>query len=826
MSKKSTKVLSGALATSLALGAMPVFADTSVDYDALYAVANEAALKAQKEGTQEAITAARTAIKPLLDAYNAGEEWLAAMVGTLSSMVDEVQQKLFNDFYAMIYDVVDGKPVLKETLTQAEIDEARDYVLGFKTYEGNAEYINTWSAAVDAFQQKKYDAAYAAVEKAEKSQLQEDIDAAQKLMDELATSKNAEVAKWVTDVQAKLDAVEAIEVLKVESVSAINDLKSKELTVTGKVTKPAELLGGLKADITVNKIDDKGEATVQTATSVLSLDKKDGSFKQSINTNAYTAGNYQVVITASAGIGEEAVEVEVTKDFTIDKVELEAINKVVDAVNKSVTQLQLEEALNAPEFVGVDAELLIQYDAALSAKPYATVKAIQTVIDNVNKGQNETAEVKAIVDAAKLNDQKTLLSALNKATLEVTETVETVEVTRVVTVDSKNLADYALAIRTSETATKIDGKADNVATIVDKVNKIKETAKAESLNVSEVNALVTTLKLELAKELVDTDPSTPITNVEDAVKAYNLAVTKANEAIVKYNAAVASAQEYRELDVDGALDNTGAVNIALAAVKVSKENLDKELTPALPATAKVTADIGTKTAALLATDANGIGNKTDGGLLKTVETAKAAAKANADRTAALADYKALAKRADALELVKGAGVYKTADDANIALVAKTTGFTSELTALEEANEVLENIVDLNEGIKAKDVAKVEKALIALNVDYAAASAKYADLPKANRNEVAVEFIEATTALVDTVAKADLQTVYTAYAKKISDVTAAVLNSTMKTALENVVGEDVVITLEQAEAFINNFPKDEDGARVAYKTLAAIKAAIN
>lgn len=229
MSKKSTKVLSGALATSLALGAMPVFADTSVDYDALYAVANEAALKAQKEGTQEAITAARTAIKPLLDAYNAGEEWLAAMVGTLSSMVDEVQQKLFNDFYAMIYDVVDGKPVLKETLTQAEIDEARDYVLGFKTYEGNAEYINTWSAAVDAFQQKKYDAAYAAVEKAEKSQLQEDIDAAQKLMDELATSKNAEVAKWVTDVQAKLDAV--VVKLIVESVSAINTPEGDKLEV-------------------------------------------------------------------------------------------------------------------------------------------------------------------------------------------------------------------------------------------------------------------------------------------------------------------------------------------------------------------------------------------------------------------------------------------------------------------------------------------------------------------------------------------------------------------------------------------------------------------
>lgn len=236
MSKKSTKVLSGALATSLALGAMPVFADTSVDYDALYAVANEAALKAQKEGTQEAITAARTAIKPLLEAYKSGQEWLGAMVGTLSSMVDEVQQKLFNDFYAMIYDLVDGKPVLKETLTQAEIDEARDYVLGFKTYEGNAEYINTWSAAVDAFQQKKYEVAYAAVEKAEKSQLQEDIDAAQKLMDELATSKNAEVAKWVTTVQAKLDAV--VVKLIVESVSAID---ANTISVTFEGMEPVEV---------------------------------------------------------------------------------------------------------------------------------------------------------------------------------------------------------------------------------------------------------------------------------------------------------------------------------------------------------------------------------------------------------------------------------------------------------------------------------------------------------------------------------------------------------------------------------------------------------
>ncbi|MEG2412556.1 MAG: ComEC/Rec2 family competence protein [Clostridium sp.] len=175
----------------------------AVSVDQLYAAAQEAAVKAQKYGTQESITAARTAIVPLLNAYNNGEIWLESMIGTLSGMVDGAQQQLFNKFY----DILFANGGLKETLTQVEIDQARGYVDGFKTYTGNTEYITSWSSAVDNFQQAKFDVAFAAVEKAILSKLQADVDLAQILLTEIATSKVESVKAWANTVQAQLDKV-------------------------------------------------------------------------------------------------------------------------------------------------------------------------------------------------------------------------------------------------------------------------------------------------------------------------------------------------------------------------------------------------------------------------------------------------------------------------------------------------------------------------------------------------------------------------------------------------------------------------------------------
>ncbi|MEG2289496.1 MAG: SH3 domain-containing protein [Clostridium sp.] len=179
----------------------------ALSIDELYVNAYRAVVEATQTGTQEKVTAARIAIKPLLDAYNAGETWLESQIGTLSSMVDKVQQDLFNDFYRIIYETIDGKVVLKEVLIQSEIDRAREYVFAFKTYDGNTEYINTWSDAVDRFQQNKYDVAYTAVLKASETKSQSDIESARLLLNELATSNNGDVISWVRIVEIKLNSI-------------------------------------------------------------------------------------------------------------------------------------------------------------------------------------------------------------------------------------------------------------------------------------------------------------------------------------------------------------------------------------------------------------------------------------------------------------------------------------------------------------------------------------------------------------------------------------------------------------------------------------------
>lgn len=601
--------------------------------------------------------------------------------------------------------------------------------------------------------------------------------------------------------------------LTVSSVSAINDLKSKEATITGKVVKPEDLKGSIKAEITVNSIDDK-----KVALPTKSLKLEDGAFKEVIDTKDYEAGKYEVVITAT--VGEETSEAKV--EFTIDKAELEAIDAVVKAVNDAVNQLQLEEALGAPEFEGVNSDLLIEYDTALADITFETVKDIQDIIDGVNDGQNETAQVKAIVDAVKANDQKALLTALNDAKLEVAGEKEGEKVT--VVVNAENLADYTTAINTSETVSagsKIAGKLDNVAIVVDRVNQIKEALKAKDLNVTEVKDKTDDLKDELVKDLVTNDPATAIEAVETAVKTYEDAVVAANKSIVKYNAAVASAEDYKEYTKAGDLNSEGAVNKVLAAGVTAKTSLDTALKPANNA-AKTTSTITTKTSELVT--AVGAENETKGsrtGILGAVQTAKETVEADKAKEEAVARYKAVAKRADAIKLPKN-----TENSAYIAaVVAYTDGLPSDVKALNTALDALEEIVNLNEGIEAKDAAKVEKALIALKVNYKE-STLYADLAKENRVELAEEFIETTEALVEKADVADLATVYETYSNKIKAVNEATKNSTMKTALEAIVGEGKV-TLEQAEAFIANFPMDDatPAAKVKYTTLAAIEAAI-
>lgn len=152
MKKKSVKVTGGILAgitMFTGIGVTPVWAQDNLD--TIYNNGFKAMQKAKNECAQEYINKARLAIKEMTN-----HEELQFAVGEFSKQVDVAQQKLFQKFYDILYTQEKGKVTLKISLTQEEVNKARGLVKSFATYEGNKDYISSWSSKVDNFQQKIY----------------------------------------------------------------------------------------------------------------------------------------------------------------------------------------------------------------------------------------------------------------------------------------------------------------------------------------------------------------------------------------------------------------------------------------------------------------------------------------------------------------------------------------------------------------------------------------------------------------------------------------------------------------------------------------------
>ncbi|AWZ49454.1 hypothetical protein C3495_11800 [Clostridiaceae bacterium 14S0207] len=266
MNKKNTKMLSGALAaTTVLTSAAPVFAK-GTDWNKVYENAFKAMQKAEKDKTQESINAARKAIAEL-----AKNKELISLVGTLSEHVDGVQQGLFNDFYALMY--VDGKE--KPRMSQKEINEARECVNSFATCDVNKQYTQSWSSAVDKFQQNNVNEMVAAVKKAQETKDVKDVEAAKALVAELETSTNKDVLNATAAEKAKVEAVEK-EIqkenakLKVEKVQFAN-LKKATISFNKELDKATvEKVGNVRvfkdnaevAGLTVKLAEDKKTAYV------------------------------------------------------------------------------------------------------------------------------------------------------------------------------------------------------------------------------------------------------------------------------------------------------------------------------------------------------------------------------------------------------------------------------------------------------------------------------------------------------------------------------------------------------------------------------------
>lgn len=281
MKKKSTKVLSGALATTTVLGsvmgATPAMAANNVDQ--LFNVAYTATEVAKTAKTQEKINEARKAVRELKEALKNDPKLQANLVGNLSSQLDPLQQEQFVAFYSVMYK--EDKKTLKDSLTQSEINKSRDYILAFKGAAENEKYITSWSTAVDEFQQANVNKVAAAVKKAETSKLEADVKEARKLVDELLTVTNNDTVKdfaqgleiQLSKIEKELD--EANKALNVSSISSITT-NTVSVVLTDAPVRELTVADFKVAGNSVTKIEKGNFDSVYTLTLGTSLDNKKG----------------------------------------------------------------------------------------------------------------------------------------------------------------------------------------------------------------------------------------------------------------------------------------------------------------------------------------------------------------------------------------------------------------------------------------------------------------------------------------------------------------------------------------------------------------------
>jgi len=212
LNKKVQKGLVAAVAATMGASvvAPTAFAASqtqNVSLDAQYAEAYTATAKALESKSQKDLTAARVLVDNLYNTVKGtANEFLAT---TLSSILDPAQQvKLVAFFDAMNKAEVSGK--------QADINAAQTLIIDMPQV-----WRNSYSTAMDTIQQKLIDKVVEATKKAQASASETDKAAAQALLDEIKTVTNNEgVANWAKAYQSTIDAV--VTVARVESVSAVN----------------------------------------------------------------------------------------------------------------------------------------------------------------------------------------------------------------------------------------------------------------------------------------------------------------------------------------------------------------------------------------------------------------------------------------------------------------------------------------------------------------------------------------------------------------------------------------------------------------------------
>jgi hypothetical protein len=226
---KSRKILGTLIAGAIAASVInPPFAKAeSLSIDEIYSNAYSATITAMTSKAQKDINSARSLIALIPEEF----EWA---IGEFSKQVDVVQHPIFVKAYEAIIAAQSEPTQASINIAKASIDpDMPDF------------YRGSYSQAVDLIQQDLMGKALTAYDKAVTSKLQEDIDAALTLIEELKTASDSSISDWAGLVQTEYTAsIEA----PADGSSEVPADGSSEVPADGSSEVPADGSSEVPAD--------------------------------------------------------------------------------------------------------------------------------------------------------------------------------------------------------------------------------------------------------------------------------------------------------------------------------------------------------------------------------------------------------------------------------------------------------------------------------------------------------------------------------------------------------------------------------------------------
>lgn len=453
--KKVQKTLTGALATMMAAGMVPVTAMAATNFDALHKAAYDAVKVAQETKTQKDINAARALVAEYKAAIIAeGKDGLLVNINTFSELLDVVQGPVLSEIVKAVLAMQEAG-----TATQAEINAVRTLMEGDQADDSDnlpaslTEAVKTWSSAVDVFQKELLDAAVAAVKTAETEKTTSAIEAAKVLVADLSTAVREGIKNVATTLQERLDAITVITVTKAEISKTSVKLEF-------------EALKEALRDVTIEVIDNNGDVVEVKAKKLLIEGETTATFE------------FKTALT------ERPDGVWYVNGFKVDAEAINLVNDVKSARNAEKLYQVLEKSSLVSGLVDEVANQNEYYRLVgeRKAEKINTVADVQKVIDDANKNVGVNDLVEDAVKAATEGTLNQFKKAFAKLDLE--------------RVNNEWIKTYRDALRDSNVTT-----LSQVQDIVDEKNNV-EVVKAES-DLYEDNKL-NAEKIEKAMDLIET----------------------------------------------------------------------------------------------------------------------------------------------------------------------------------------------------------------------------------------------------------------------------------------------------------------------------------